>query len=204
MIKELAKVATRLDALGLTAEADVVDTLIRKIAATDREDFNRRNDAFYEKMRSSGTPMSPMGEHRPYMHELYPSRYTQRKPTTQAEFDSLMGPASEYGDPMRFDLLNQRGAEPEQFSERLHDESYEMDEDEILSGIDEDRELEKAYPAAKKDPHYDKYDTDEFDPQSYLDKNYSDWTDEDHKEFEEDDMTFKEASRRMRGMRKSS
>jgi len=147
MIKELVKVATRLDALGLTAEADVVDTLIRKIAATDREDFNRRNDAFYEKMRSSGTPMPAMGEHRPYMHELYPGRYTPRKPTTQAEFDSLMGPADEYGDIMRRDVLNQSGAEPERFSERLHGESYEMDEDEILSGIDEDRELEEEYPA---------------------------------------------------------
>ena len=148
MIKELVKVATRLDAAGLTSEADQIDRLIRKIAATDREDFNRRNDAFYDKMKSGGTPMPVMGEHRPYMHELYPSRftYTPSKPKTQAEFDAILGPADHYGDPLRSDILSQLRAEPEQFSERLHGESYEMDEDEILSGIDEDRELEKDYP----------------------------------------------------------
>lgn len=170
-MKDLVKVATRLDALGLTREADVIDALIRKIAtgegktiedsyshshsepvslkSHDMEDFNRRTDAFYEKMRSSGTPMSAMGEHRPYMHELYPSgyKYKPRKPTTQAEVDAILGPADQYGDPARFDLLNQRGVEPEQFSERLHGDSYEMDEDEILSGIDEERELEEEYPA---------------------------------------------------------
>jgi len=177
MIKELVKIATRLDAAGLTSEADQIDRIIRKIAASDKEDFNRRNDAFYENMKGRGTPMSSMGEHRPYMHELYPSRYTPRKPTTQAEFDALMGPADEYGDTMRFDLLNQRGIEPEEFSERLHGESSEMDEDQILGDIDANRELEGRYPAAKRDPHYDKYDTEEFD---------------------------KEASRRIRGMRKRS
>lgn len=32
MLKDLLKVANKLDALGLTKEADVVDTLIQKIA----------------------------------------------------------------------------------------------------------------------------------------------------------------------------
>jgi hypothetical protein len=39
MLKDLIKVATRLDALGLTKEADVVDALIRKIAETGDDEF---------------------------------------------------------------------------------------------------------------------------------------------------------------------
>jgi len=177
MLRNLVKIANRLDSLGLSKEADVIDGLIQKMATSDNEDFNRRNDAFYEKMRDSGTPMPAMGEHRPYMHELYPSSYKPRKPTTQEEFNALLGPADEYGDTMRRDILNQRGIEPEEFSERLHGESYEIDVNKILDDIDADRELEERYPAAKKDSYYDKYDTEEFD---------------------------KEASRRMRGMRKRS
>lgn len=38
MMRELVKVATRLDSFGLTKEADVVDALIRKIATDDNED----------------------------------------------------------------------------------------------------------------------------------------------------------------------
>lgn len=43
MIKELVKVATRLDALGLTKEADVIDALIRKMAADSETGY----DEFY-------------------------------------------------------------------------------------------------------------------------------------------------------------
>jgi hypothetical protein len=56
MIKDLVKVATKLDSLGLKREADYIDSLIRKIAGNNWGDP-------YE---------SPMGEHRPYFHELYP------------------------------------------------------------------------------------------------------------------------------------
>jgi hypothetical protein len=40
MIKDLVKVATKLDSLGLTKEADVVDALIRKIAETGDDEFS--------------------------------------------------------------------------------------------------------------------------------------------------------------------
>jgi hypothetical protein len=39
------------------------------------------------------------------------------------------------------------GLEIKEFSPDLHGGSYEMDEDEMLSRIDEDRKLEKEYPA---------------------------------------------------------
>jgi hypothetical protein len=39
MIKDLVKVATKLDSLGLTKEADIVDGLIRKIAETGDDEF---------------------------------------------------------------------------------------------------------------------------------------------------------------------
>lgn len=47
MIRELVKVATRLDSLGLTKEADVIDALIRKMAMDETGD-----DEFYKMWNS--------------------------------------------------------------------------------------------------------------------------------------------------------
>ena len=38
MLKDLVKMASKLDALGLSKEADTIDTLIRKIAGSDEDD----------------------------------------------------------------------------------------------------------------------------------------------------------------------
>lgn len=45
MMKELVKVATRLDALGLAKEADAVDRLIRKIATDSHMNNHRPGDS---------------------------------------------------------------------------------------------------------------------------------------------------------------
>lgn len=38
MLKDLVKMASKLDALGLSKEADTIDALIRKIAGSDEDD----------------------------------------------------------------------------------------------------------------------------------------------------------------------
>ena len=52
MIKELVKVATRLDALGLTREADAIDALIRKIATSHSYDPTEDTERWNSEMRA--------------------------------------------------------------------------------------------------------------------------------------------------------
>ncbi len=71
MIKDLVKVATKLDSLGLKREADYIDSLIRKIATGD-DDFRATLEGLSERQKMYSGYESPMGEHRPYHHELHP------------------------------------------------------------------------------------------------------------------------------------
>jgi hypothetical protein len=124
MLKNLVKIANRLDSLGLSKEADVIDNLIQKFATddsdTEEEDDSWKNFVYdpskdiqqieldflskpipkedYSHMLTdtdedlqidpetiiersemySGEPSSLMGEHRPYMHELFPRPMKRR------------------------------------------------------------------------------------------------------------------------------
>jgi len=70
MLKNLVKIANRLDSLGLSKEADVIDGLIQKMATNDWGD----------------SYTSPMGEHRPYYHELHPEESVER----EGDFSSML------------------------------------------------------------------------------------------------------------------
>ena len=96
MVKDLIKLANKLDQLGLTAEADALDSFVRKTAMHDGSEFSDDEE--------------------------------DENPEDVLYFGGT-------------------GLEIEEFSPHRHGESYEMDEDEMLSGIDEDRELEEEYPA---------------------------------------------------------
>ena len=54
MLKDLVKMASKLDALGLSKEADTIDTLIRKIASREDELQSYMSDPGYGM--SEGTP----------------------------------------------------------------------------------------------------------------------------------------------------
>jgi len=47
MLKDLVKMASKLDALGLSKEADVIDTLIRKIASKEDDLQSYMRDSEY-------------------------------------------------------------------------------------------------------------------------------------------------------------
>jgi len=49
MLKDLKKVANKLDSVGLTKEADTIDALIEKIAFSEDESFNMEPEGFEVK-----------------------------------------------------------------------------------------------------------------------------------------------------------
>ena len=159
MLKNLVKIANRLDSLGLSAEADVIDGFIQKMAARVINPGDFDHDMVVELGGGEWDSESD-GEH-PHSHFL--DRWEKEDSSIK---NIITDPEHELYNPHNHGVP-----------------SYEMGEgieDSIDAQISRRRELEdleEMYPAAKKDSYYDKYDTEEFD---------------------------KEASRRMRGMRKRS
>ena len=76
MIKNLVKVANRLDSLGLTKEADTLDAIIRKLSA--EADPTRLVDTSMRETLSSDTPAAPdpLQNVVSYLSESYPLRPT--------------------------------------------------------------------------------------------------------------------------------
>jgi hypothetical protein len=129
MIKELVKIATRLDAAGLTSEADQIDRIIRKIAG-NMDDYYKRVEEI-DSTESYGGKRSPMGEHRPYHHELVGKK--PRRPSIPEDF-------SEYLDSLNNEEASSLlGEDFEKFNPERHGESYEMDTDSMESRMDSDR-----------------------------------------------------------------
>lgn len=126
MIKELIKVATRLDAYGLKREADQIDRLIRKLATDGAKTIE---DSY------------------PFSKEKYPvSLKSDHNQQGFATFD----PAAEFLGEEDGDieaLMDELSYEHESYSPHRHGGFYDMDTESIEEGIDEDRELEEEYPA---------------------------------------------------------
>ena len=79
MIKDLAKLATRLDRLGLTKEADVLDAALNKLA---------------QEVATTGAPGSHYvgGKKQPYQRPLtYVEKFYHSKPKDLAEFNQYLG-----------------------------------------------------------------------------------------------------------------
>jgi hypothetical protein len=74
MLKELTKIANRLDEIGLTKEADVLDNFINKIAGSGGEMPEYMEGGF-------GEPQ--IGDTEPYMQaRTYPTSYTDKRKET--------------------------------------------------------------------------------------------------------------------------
>lgn len=134
MIKELVKVATRLDALGLTKEADVVDRLIRKIATDSHMNNHRPGDSGAEDEEVDVDEWEHMRKVKLVM---------ERTGLSELEAEELIDrvEAEEYP-------YEHAHSEPVSYNPHLHGTpSYEMDTDSIHEGIDSDRELESMFPA---------------------------------------------------------
>lgn len=124
MIKELIKVATRLDAIGLTREADQIDGLIKKLATDGAK---------------------TIGDSYPFSKGYHPvSLKSDHNQQGFATFD----PAAEFLGEEDGDieaLMDELSYEHESYSPHRHGGSYEMDTRSIEEGIDEDRRLDKMH-----------------------------------------------------------
>jgi len=127
MVNDLIKVATKLDSLGLTREANFIDALIRKIAGEGSED-----PEYNEHMKRVKIVMDRTGLSEDEAEDLL------MRVDMENEFGPDHGP------------LGAHDREPMETSYNPHVHgipSYEMDAESIHEGIDTDRELEEMYPA---------------------------------------------------------
>jgi hypothetical protein len=122
MLKELVKVANRLDHLGLQKEADIIDNFIQKIAIRVIEP----GDYDYDPVQGLLGREWELDVDGPDPHHDFLMNWEDQDPSlriiTDTEHESYN--PHEHGTP-----------------------SYEMDIEEIEEGIDKERELEKIYPA---------------------------------------------------------
>ena len=132
MVKDLIKLANKLDQLGLTKEADALDSFVRKTAmhagSGRGREFKNKEHVLYE----------------PRIESLLSSKLKQKEPST---FSPEFSDDEEDENPDDVLYSGGIGLDIEEFSPHRHGGSYEVDQDEILSNIDEDRELEREYPA---------------------------------------------------------
>lgn len=145
MIKDLIKVANKLDSLGLQKEADYLDSVIRKLATDylekhpldwtdeDYEDFERDEETFEIRPATNWNKV-------PYpqsAEELNQKGLTQESLGDWSKEDQ--------------DIREMESEEEfESYNPKLHKEpSYEMDEEAILEGIRMRRELEKNNPSVR-------------------------------------------------------
>jgi hypothetical protein len=129
MVKDLIKVATKLDSLGLTREASYLDSIIRKIAGEGGE-FSG-DPEWSEHMKRVKIVMDRTGLSEDEAEDLL------MRVDMENEFGPDHGP------------LGAHDREPMETSYNPHVHgipSYEMDTDSIHEGIDSDRELEEMYP----------------------------------------------------------
>ena len=143
-MKELVKVATRLDSFGLTKEADVIDALIRKIAtevpygetpASLKSDHNQKGFATFSGSGDYGR-----------------NDWMRKVELVMAQTNLSEDEAIELVDRMEWEDHSNRFGDDDSATElynpHLHGTpSYEMDTDSIHEGIDSDRELESMFPA---------------------------------------------------------
>lgn len=118
MLKYLAKVANKLDSLGLTKEADVIDAEIAKIASLD-------DDRFFELLLSGVTP--EVGEDPEASEEGY-------------EFNTPYAPQIQKEMPESFSVKMRGGGEPSMSSSPRGYSYKEVSPEEL--GFDEDSESE--------------------------------------------------------------
>jgi len=117
MVKDLIKVATKLDSLGLTREASFIDALIRKMAGEGSED-----PEYNEHMKKVKIVMDRTGLSEDEAEDLL------MKVEMEDEFGNDESMTTSY-------------------NPHVHGiPSYEMDTDSIHEGIDSDRDLEAMYP----------------------------------------------------------
>jgi len=131
MIKDLIKVATKLDSLGLTREASYLDSLIRKIAAEGSDDPD-----YDYAMTLKSDDEDP--DYRDHMRKI--KIVMERTGLSEIEAEELVD---------RVEMEDEMEDEPMETSYNPHlhgTPSYEMDTDSIHEGIDSDRELEQMYP----------------------------------------------------------
>jgi hypothetical protein len=131
MVKDLIKVATKLDSLGLTREASYLDSLIRKIAAEGSDD----PDYDYAMSLKSDDEDPDYNDHMKKIKIVM-----ERTGLSEIEAEELVDRV-EMADEMEDD------SGPISYNPHLHGTpSYEMDAESIHEGIDSDRELEEMYP----------------------------------------------------------
>ena len=131
MLKELVKVANRLDHLGLQKEADVIDNFIQKVAGG-----RNYGTSFVERRDEDGRSIGMVGLDYP-VSEMPLSLKAPRKETSK--FNMI-------GDLSLEDVITD--SENPLYNPHHHGiPSYEMDTEEIEEGIDKERELNRMYPA---------------------------------------------------------
>ena len=124
MVKDLIKVATKLDSLGLTREASYLDSLIRKIAGED-PDYN-------EHLKKVKIVMDRTGLSEDEAEDLL----------TKVEMEDEFG-----DDETLYNPLGHNEPMAASYNPHVHGTpSYEIDTESIHEGIDSDRELEEMYP----------------------------------------------------------
>lgn len=77
MLRQMVKIANKLDSLGLTKEADVLDRYINKMAAAVTEG---PGNVFYDEGRAIGAPGASLN-----------NKFYASKPQTLSEFNGLLG-----------------------------------------------------------------------------------------------------------------
>ncbi len=123
MLKELVKVANRLDHLGLQKEADIIDNFIQKIAIR----VTHPGDYDYDMAEGSDVGEWDLDLDGPNPHHQFLMKWEDEDPSLKRIITDT---------------------EHESYNPHKHGTpSYEMDIEEIEEGIDKERELEKTYPA---------------------------------------------------------
>lgn len=130
MVKDLIKLANKLDQLGLTAEADALDSFVRKTAMHAGSGRGR------EFKNTEHLPYEP------HIESMLSSKLKQKEPSTF--FPEFSGDEE---DENPDDVLYSGGIglDIEEFSPHRHGGSYEMDTSDFEEELDENRRLDRMH-----------------------------------------------------------